>query len=281
MARLFMTKKTSTEYGLTLASGTCGGSIISPNVILTAAHCLENATKIQVQLGHYDSNSVLSITAEVKSYIIHSSWKMGQQSNSQGLHDIALLKLSDDLIFSKSIKPINLPRQHLFESIRKFDKFSVAGWGTSTDILGEAVMSEKYEYDKEKYAGLRHEKSENTFLPQNMKKLSVMPFKDPFLCLNAHYTKFEVVTTPKPMKIKPNHLTHKENTSENFKIILPNLTCKAITYKNMMKIKSNSIHKEMSRKLKKIKPVFMGMEVLLYTPLCATSIKPEFEGKNL
>ena len=45
-----------------MASGTCGGSIISPNVISTAAHCLENATKIQVQLGHYDSNSVLAIT---------------------------------------------------------------------------------------------------------------------------------------------------------------------------------------------------------------------------
>ena len=62
MARISMTKKTSTEYGLTMALGTCGGSIISPNVILTAAHCLENATKIQVQLGHYDSNSVLAIT---------------------------------------------------------------------------------------------------------------------------------------------------------------------------------------------------------------------------
>ena len=45
-----------------MSSGTCGGSIISPNVILTAAHCLENAKKIQVQLGHYDSNSVLAIT---------------------------------------------------------------------------------------------------------------------------------------------------------------------------------------------------------------------------
>ena len=62
MARLIVTKKTLTEYGLTLVSGTCGGSIISPNVILTAAHCLENATKIQVQLGHYDSNSYLAIT---------------------------------------------------------------------------------------------------------------------------------------------------------------------------------------------------------------------------
>ena len=142
-------------------------------------------------------------------------------------------------------------------------------------------MSEKYEYDKEKYAGLRHEKSENTLLPQNMKKLSVIPFKDPFLCLNALNTKLEVVTSPKPMKIKPNHLIHKENTSKNLKIILPNLTCKAITYKNMMKIKSNSIQKEVSSKLKKIKPIFMGMEVLFHTPLCATSIKPEFEGKNL
>ena len=215
---------------------------------------------------------------------------MGQRSNSQGLHDIALLKLSENLIFSNTIKPINLPRQHLFESIKQLDKFSVAGWGTSTDILGEAVMSEKYEYDKEKYAGLRHEKSENTLMPQNLKKLIVIPFKDPFLCLNAHYTKLEVVKSPKAIKIKPNPLTHKENISKNFKLVLPNLTCKVITYKNMMKIKSNSIHKEMpskfqfffeNLKLKKIKPILMGMEVLFYTPLCATSIKPEFEGKNL
>ena len=169
----------------------------------------------------------------------------------------------------------------MFESIRQFDKFSVAGWGTSTDILGEAIMSEKYEYDKEKYAGLRDEKSENTLLPQNMKKLSVIPFKDPFLCLNALNTKLEVVTSPKSIKIKPNHLTHKENTSKNLKIILHNLTCKAITYKNMMKIKSNSIHKEMSSNIKKIKPILTGMDVLFYTPLCATSMKPEFEGKNL
>ena len=226
---------------------------------------------------------------EVRSYIIHPSWKLGQSSNSQGLNDIALLQLSENLIFSDTIKPIALPKQHFFESIKQLDKFSVAGWGTTTDILGEAVMSEKYEYDKEKYVGLRHEKSENTLLPQNLKKLSVIPFQDPFLCLDAYYKKLEVVASPMLIKVKPNHLTHKENTSKNFKRIYPNLTCKAITYKNMM-IKSNLIGKEMIHKFKKIKsnqnqglgqPILLGMEVLFYTPLCATSLNPEFEGKNL
>ena len=78
----------------------CGGSIISENVILTAAHCVTNTSKIWIQMGHSNMSSEEAIEKKVKSALIHPDYN---PSSKLKLNDIALLKLNEDLIFDTKI----------------------------------------------------------------------------------------------------------------------------------------------------------------------------------
>ena len=145
----------------------CGGSIISKNLIVTAAHCVENATKIIVILGNSNSSSDLALSASVKTILNHpaynlknSSFQVNGLSNTIDLYDIALLRLSKDLKFDEAIQPINLPKDDLLGNVRQTlkpeyhfekkllinvslymtnSKFWVAGWGRSMDFSDDFI----------------------------------------------------------------------------------------------------------------------------------------------
>ena len=130
----------------------CGGAIISENMILTAAHCVERGwlefssgseykkTAIVVGIGH----SLLPHTriVKVKSKIIHPNYlKYFHRDNILRSivmnSDIALLELSEDLKFNEKIQPIQLPDEDFDETNyldKSRSKFMVAGWGTTFDI---------------------------------------------------------------------------------------------------------------------------------------------------
>ena len=93
-----------TEYGK------CGGSIITKNLVMTAAHCLFNSKRELVQeisiiMGHSDISSALIKKEGVESILIHP-----QNGNKKYYNDVALLRLSNDLEFDYSVQPIGLPR---------------------------------------------------------------------------------------------------------------------------------------------------------------------------
>ena len=79
----------------------CGGSIISSNVIMTAAHCVHNSVAIlsviKVKIGHSDTTSKQIQTFGVKSVLIHP--KFNPNRNAKSPNNIALLKLSKNLNF--------------------------------------------------------------------------------------------------------------------------------------------------------------------------------------
>ena len=96
--------------GVRTEFGKCGGSIITKNLVMTAAHCLFNSKRelvqeISILMGHSDISSPLIKKQRVESFLIHP-----QHGNKKYYNDVALLRLSKDLEFDNSVQPIGLPR---------------------------------------------------------------------------------------------------------------------------------------------------------------------------
>ena len=126
----------------------CGGAIISENMISTAAHCVKDRWS-EFNSGHeYSKKTAIfvnvgrhTITVKVKSKLIHPNFFMYLHKdlsiNWVYNNDIALLELSEDLIFNDKIQPIALPDEDFDEATyidKERSKFMVAGWGKGFDI---------------------------------------------------------------------------------------------------------------------------------------------------
>ena len=107
----------------------CGGSIINQNTILTAAHCVsEEKGKMEIFaiLGHSDMSSNETIKVKIDSKFVHPNFKYSWK------YDIALLKISEDLVFNEKIQPIDLPNENHTEDnlLKNYNiKIITAGWG--------------------------------------------------------------------------------------------------------------------------------------------------------
>ena len=94
--------------GVRTKSGKCGGSIITKNLVMTAAHCLFNSKNeldkdVSILFGHSDISSALIKRQRVESILVHP-----QHGNKKYYNDVALLRLSKDLEFDNTVQPIAL-----------------------------------------------------------------------------------------------------------------------------------------------------------------------------
>ena len=106
----------------------CGGVLISHNVIATAAHCINDKFKLnKVRLGHADLNKTKEY--EIMSVTLHPDYEM-----KKGIpqNDLALLKLTEDVVFDNSIKPICLPEKS--DDSWQNETADVAGWGFTENL---------------------------------------------------------------------------------------------------------------------------------------------------
>lgn len=92
----------------------CGGSLIDRDYILTAASCVEPATPssvaaLRVRVGDFKLNSQEDgIYVERNVSVVYRHADFGPQRLQPAVNDIALLKLSEPVVFTDYIKPICL-----------------------------------------------------------------------------------------------------------------------------------------------------------------------------
>ncbi|KAJ8961849.1 hypothetical protein NQ318_021466, partial [Aromia moschata] len=110
----------------------CGGSLISENYVITAAHCLSSKTLGNIQYVRLGTTNLQTETLDSDDYnviqrIAHPEYKIDEQYN-----DIALLQLDRPVKFTDSISPICLyPSRNVAGK-----KLTAIGWG-KTEQAGD------------------------------------------------------------------------------------------------------------------------------------------------
>ncbi|KFB44658.1 hypothetical protein ZHAS_00012560 [Anopheles sinensis] len=99
----------------------CGGTLVSDQHVITAAHCIERTFPKVVRLGEYDTEheSVDEVQVAIEGVLMHPEY-----SPRKAYHDIAILKLAEKVSLSTFIRPACL----WDTEYRNFSRYITAGF---------------------------------------------------------------------------------------------------------------------------------------------------------
>lgn len=114
-----------------------GGSLISDQWILTAAHVVQDQDQPSIRAGDVIHRKGVELVA--KKVIIHPRWITGANENRQNYdNDIALVQLSRRIEMGPCICPVCLPKNMAVSSPDINEVGYVAGWGKPSDDFKRA-----------------------------------------------------------------------------------------------------------------------------------------------